>query len=90
MRQVSVRVVQPMACAAWEMWCEGLVWCAGVDLAEASAVSGPGPGRYGVHRGWYRMFMLSPTGLPMGPLLDRMLLPFISLAQCGLKPSTFS
>lgn len=56
----------------------------------AAAVSGPGPSRGGVPRRWYRMFTWSPAGLPAGPVLDHVLLPFISLAQCCWEPSTFS
>lgn len=36
------------------------------------------------------MFTLSPTGLPAGPVLDLVLLLFISLAQCCREPSTSS
>lgn len=62
----------------------------GVCLAQVAAVSGLGPSRCGDHGGWIRMFTLSPAGLPAGPVLDLVLLLFISLTQCGWAPSTFS
>lgn len=62
----------------------------GVCLAQVAAVSGLGPSRCGVHGGWIRMFTLSPAGIPAGPVLDLVLLLFISPLGVMGHPALFS